>query len=82
MQNLPLKPNIKLENNYKWKALITVAMGTIMATMDASITNISFPKNVPCLRPGKQIDKKEWDTFMDNIYEWFYTIEDSYLLSQ
>jgi hypothetical protein len=24
----------------KWKALLTVAMGTLMATMDASITNI------------------------------------------
>jgi EmrB/QacA subfamily drug resistance transporter len=27
----------------KWGALTTVALGTIMATMDASITNISFP---------------------------------------
>ncbi len=27
----------------KWKALLTVAMGTLMATMDASITNIAFP---------------------------------------
>jgi EmrB/QacA subfamily drug resistance transporter len=29
---------------YKWKALITVAMGTMMATMDASITTIAFPE--------------------------------------
>ena len=28
---------------YKWKALATVAMGTIMATMDMSIVNLSFP---------------------------------------
>ncbi|MBN1106325.1 MAG: MFS transporter [Deltaproteobacteria bacterium] len=28
---------------YRWKALITVAVGTLMATMDASITNIAFP---------------------------------------
>ena len=28
---------------YKWKALATVAMGAMMATTDASITNISFP---------------------------------------
>lgn len=28
---------------YKWKALATVALGTLMSTMDASITNISFP---------------------------------------
>jgi EmrB/QacA subfamily drug resistance transporter len=28
---------------YKWKALVTVALGTMMATMDASITNIAFP---------------------------------------
>ena len=28
---------------YKWKALATVAMGTIMATMDVSIVNLSFP---------------------------------------
>jgi len=28
---------------YKWKALTTVALGTLMGTMDASITNISFP---------------------------------------
>ena len=32
--------------NYKWKAMITVAMGTMMATMDASITVIAFPKLV------------------------------------
>jgi EmrB/QacA subfamily drug resistance transporter len=30
-------------NPSKWKALATVAMGTMMATMDASITNIAFP---------------------------------------
>ena len=30
-------------DTYKWKALLTVALGTIMATMDASITNIAFP---------------------------------------
>ena len=30
--------------SYKWKALITVAMGTMMATMDASITTIAFPE--------------------------------------
>ena len=29
--------------DYKWKALATVAMGSIMGTMDASITNIAFP---------------------------------------
>ncbi len=28
---------------YKWKAMVTVALGTMMGTMDASITNISFP---------------------------------------
>ncbi len=31
------------QNTYKWKALVTVAMGTMMATVDASITNIAFP---------------------------------------
>lgn len=31
------------QDSYKWKALIIVAMGTIMGTMDTSITNISFP---------------------------------------
>jgi EmrB/QacA subfamily drug resistance transporter len=31
------------EPAYKWKAMTTVALGTIMGTMDASITNISFP---------------------------------------
>lgn len=30
-------------STYKWKALLTVALGTMMGTMDASITNISFP---------------------------------------
>lgn len=30
-------------NTYKWKALATVAMGTMMTTVDASITNIAFP---------------------------------------
>ena len=30
-------------DRYKWKALSTVAIGTLMATMDASITNIAFP---------------------------------------
>lgn len=29
--------------SYKWKAMITVAVGILMATMDASITNIAFP---------------------------------------
>ena len=29
---------------YKWKAMITVAMGTMMGTMDASITTIAFPE--------------------------------------
>ena len=28
---------------YKWKAMATVALGTMMGAMDASITNISFP---------------------------------------
>ena len=28
---------------YKWRALATVALGTLMGTMDASIANISFP---------------------------------------
>ncbi len=28
---------------YKWKAMATVALGTMMGTMDSSITNISFP---------------------------------------
>jgi EmrB/QacA subfamily drug resistance transporter len=28
---------------YKWKALATAAMGSIMATMDVSIVNLSFP---------------------------------------
>lgn len=28
---------------YKWKALATVAMGTLMGTMDASISNIALP---------------------------------------
>ncbi|MBW1803186.1 MAG: MFS transporter [Deltaproteobacteria bacterium] len=30
-------------DRYKWKVLITVAVGTFMATVDASITNIAFP---------------------------------------
>ncbi len=30
--------------SYKWKALLTVAMGTMMATMDVSITTIAFPE--------------------------------------
>ena len=30
-------------NQNKWKVLITVAVTTMMATMDASITNIAFP---------------------------------------
>ena len=30
-------------DNYKWKAMATVALSSIMATMDASITNLSFP---------------------------------------
>ncbi|MFC1533868.1 MFS transporter [Thermodesulfobacteriota bacterium] len=31
------------QNTYKWKAMVTVAMGATMATMDNSITNIAFP---------------------------------------
>ena len=37
-ENVPYK-----HDTYKWKALVTVAMGTMMATIDASITNIAFP---------------------------------------
>ena len=37
-ENVPYK-----HDTYKWKALVTVAMGTMMATVDASITNIAFP---------------------------------------
>jgi EmrB/QacA subfamily drug resistance transporter len=39
-----LPENVPFEHDtYKWKALATVAMGTMMATVDASITNIAFP---------------------------------------
>jgi len=39
-----LPENVPYEHDtYKWKALVTVAMGTMMATVDASITNIAFP---------------------------------------
>jgi len=31
------------QNGYKWKALATIALGTITVTIDASITNISLP---------------------------------------
>jgi EmrB/QacA subfamily drug resistance transporter len=31
------------QNGYKWKALATIALGTITVTMDASIANISLP---------------------------------------
>ena len=30
-------------DSYKWKALITVAMGSLMASIDVSVTNIAFP---------------------------------------
>ena len=50
MDRMPLKKSaplqIKLRVNsldYKWKAMLTVAIGTMMSAMDASITNISFP---------------------------------------
>ena len=29
---------------YKWKALLTVALGVALATMDASIVTIAFPE--------------------------------------
>ena len=39
-----MSPNtLPYPDAYKWKALFTVAMGTVMGTMDASITNIAFP---------------------------------------
>ena len=31
-------------NSYKWLALLTVSIGTFMATLDASIVNISLPR--------------------------------------
>lgn len=40
---MPPDPAPAEENRYKWLALITVAMGAAMATMDASIINIAFP---------------------------------------
>jgi EmrB/QacA subfamily drug resistance transporter len=33
----------KGETAYKWEAMATVGLGTMMGSMDASITNISFP---------------------------------------
>jgi EmrB/QacA subfamily drug resistance transporter len=33
----------KWKTAYKWKAMTTVGLGTMMGSMDASITNISFP---------------------------------------
>lgn len=38
IENPPIHPDA-----YKWKVLSTVAMGSLMATMDAGITIISFP---------------------------------------
>jgi EmrB/QacA subfamily drug resistance transporter len=35
--------NSHAQDTYKWKALVTVALGTMMVTIDASITNIAFP---------------------------------------
>jgi MFS family permease len=35
--------NSHAKDTYKWKALVTVALGTMMVTIDASITNIAFP---------------------------------------
>jgi EmrB/QacA subfamily drug resistance transporter len=32
------------ENSYKWLALLTVSIGTFMATLDSSIVNISLPR--------------------------------------
>lgn len=39
---IPLRQDIIMIQD-KWKVLITVAVTTMMATMDASITNIAFP---------------------------------------
>ena len=39
---LPEEPD-KYTAAYKWKAMATVALGTMMGAMDSSITNISFP---------------------------------------
>jgi EmrB/QacA subfamily drug resistance transporter len=43
--HLEVSPESIQQSNpaYKWKAMATVALSTIMGTMDASITNISFP---------------------------------------
>ncbi len=45
---------------YKWKALATVAMGTIMATMDVSIVNLSFPTLTRVFRAD--LDTVMWAT--------------------
>ncbi|MBW1941307.1 MAG: MFS transporter [Deltaproteobacteria bacterium] len=45
---------------YKWKALATVAMGTIMATMDMSIVNLSFPTLTRVF--GADLDTVMWTT--------------------
>lgn len=41
--NIPPDSSQSNGNAYKWKALTTLAVGAMMATMDASITNIAFP---------------------------------------
>jgi EmrB/QacA subfamily drug resistance transporter len=40
---MPQTESAEYDDKYKWKALITVAMGSLMSTMDFSIINIAFP---------------------------------------
>lgn len=42
IETLPMTPDQRAVA-YKWKAMATMALGTMMGTMDSSITNISFP---------------------------------------
>lgn len=43
-KEIPPADQMAESGNYKWKALLIVAMGSFMAAMDVSITNIAFPE--------------------------------------
>lgn len=44
--------------NYKWKVLIVIMIGTLMATLDSSIVNVSIPSIMADF--GASIDSIEW----------------------
>lgn len=94
MVDMPMEEQMAMDGTYESMMMstglsssglaATQAEPTLKEQVDAAQDVIDWLENL--WKTDKEarmnIDKKDWEEFMDKIYEWFYAIEDSYLLSQ